>query len=59
MPLYDYDLITIGAYARGSNPKLDYAISKIELLNQFLRQGMMEKVTMTESLNALHKLLED
>lgn len=53
------DLITIGAYARGSNPKLDYAISKIELLNQFLRQGMMEKVTMTESLNALHKLLED
>jgi len=53
------DLITIGAYARGSNPKLDYAISKIELLNQFLRQGMMEKVTMTESLNALYKLLED
>ena len=36
------DLINIGAYARGSNPSIDAAIARIESVNGFLRQGVME-----------------
>ncbi len=53
------DLINIGAYAKGSNPKIDGAIQKIERMNQFLRQGMSEKVDMTQSLAELKRCLED
>jgi flagellum-specific ATP synthase len=37
------DLINIGAYAAGSNPKIDYAISKIDTANAFLRQQVDEQ----------------
>jgi len=40
------DLINIGAYAKGSNPKVDKAIKNIEIINQFLRQGMNESASM-------------
>ncbi|MEX0773124.1 MAG: FliI/YscN family ATPase [Balneolales bacterium] len=32
------DLINIGAYSKGSSPKIDEAISKIEKMNNFLKQ---------------------
>lgn len=51
------DLINIGAYARGSNPKLDRAITKIEKLNQFLRQGIMERSSTAESVGQLQSIL--
>lgn len=38
------DLINIGAYVKGSNPKIDYALSKIDQVNEFLKQGTFEKV---------------
>lgn len=47
------DLINIGAYARGSNPKIDLAISKIDSINAFLRQDMYEKSTYAESVQML------
>ncbi len=34
------DLINIGAYVKGSNPKIDRAISRIDALDDFLRQDM-------------------
>jgi flagellum-specific ATP synthase len=37
------DLINIGAYKRRSNPKIDFAIDKIDGVNDFLRQGIYEK----------------
>ncbi len=36
------DLISIGAYKSGGNKKLDFAISKIDTVNNFLKQGKDE-----------------
>ncbi|MFH2033881.1 MAG: flagellar protein export ATPase FliI [Candidatus Margulisiibacteriota bacterium] len=38
------DLINIGAYVKGSNPKIDYALTKIDEVNEFLKQGTFEQV---------------
>ena len=53
------DLINIGAYKRGSNPSIDYAIEKIESVNQFLRQDVYEKVAFEESVARLKALFEN
>ncbi len=37
------DLINIGAYAHGSNANIDYALSKIDAANAFLKQAVTEK----------------
>jgi len=47
------DLINIGAYQPGSNPDVDRALSKIDELNNYLRQGIDEKVGFKESLTRL------
>ena len=49
------DLINIGAYKRGSNPGIDYAISKIDAVNAFLMQDTMEKFEFEEE----EQMLED
>jgi flagellum-specific ATP synthase len=36
------DLINIGAYVPGSNPRVDFALSKIEAVRHFLKQGIYE-----------------
>jgi flagellum-specific ATP synthase len=36
------DLINIGAYVPGSNPRVDHALSKIEAVRHFLKQGIYE-----------------
>eukprot|EP00831_Metopus_contortus_P024318 TRINITY_DN21221_c0_g1_i2.p1 TRINITY_DN21221_c0_g1~~TRINITY_DN21221_c0_g1_i2.p1 ORF type:complete len:139 (+),score=14.87 TRINITY_DN21221_c0_g1_i2:23-418(+) len=43
------DLINIGAYAKGTNKKIDMAISYNDKLNQFLCQGIDEKCDFEES----------
>ena len=53
------DLINIGAYARGSNPKIDQAIQKYELMIPFLKQGIAESVDWRTSLTALKNILEN
>ncbi|MFH1386935.1 MAG: flagellar protein export ATPase FliI [bacterium] len=47
------DLINIGAYVKGSNPKIDYALSKIEQVNDFLKQGTFEKIDFQETVDRL------
>lgn len=37
------DLINIGAYSKGSNPDIDYAISKIKSIKEFLIQETQDK----------------
>lgn len=47
------DLILIGAYEEGSDPKVDYAIEKIEEVNTYLKQGIEESVTFDETVGGL------
>jgi flagellum-specific ATP synthase len=51
------DLINIGAYVSGSNPKIDYAISMIDKVNQFLQQPIEEKIEFDETLKRMKQLL--
>ena len=53
------DLINIGAYKRGSNPGIDYAISKIEAVNGFLVQDTMEKFGFEEEEQMLESLFAE
>ncbi len=53
------DLINIGAYKSGSNPSIDYAISKIEEVNSFLRQDVEAKFEFGESVSMLEGLFSD
>jgi flagellum-specific ATP synthase len=47
------DLINIGAYVPGSNPRVDLALSKIEAIRFFLKQGIYESANFEESLAQL------
>ena len=50
------DLINIGAYKRGSNPNIDYAMEKIDAVNGFLCQDVDEKMDFEETLERLKAL---
>ncbi|HPU29282.1 MAG TPA: FliI/YscN family ATPase [Syntrophorhabdaceae bacterium] len=50
------DLINIGAYRAGSNPKIDYAISMIDKVKVFLTQEIDKKVTIEEAINSMKML---
>ncbi|MBU4484714.1 flagellar protein export ATPase FliI [bacterium] len=52
------DLILIGAYEEGSDPKVDYAIEKIEEVNNFLKQHVDEEITLEESVETLMEIFE-
>ncbi len=47
------DLISIGAYKTGTNPKLDEAIAKIDKINDFLQQGTQESFELDETIRLL------
>ncbi|MBT4287381.1 MAG: flagellum-specific ATP synthase FliI, partial [Deltaproteobacteria bacterium] len=53
------DLINIGAYVKGSNPKIDYAIQKINDINRFLQQGLREKFMLLECEAQLEQIFQD
>ena len=53
------DLINIGAYVDGSNPKIDHAKVHIDAVNAFLRQGIHEKAPYAETIEALRGLFQD
>lgn len=50
------DVITIGAYKEGSNPRVDSAIRMMERLRAFIRQRIDEKVPFDESVRQLTSL---
>ena len=50
------DLINIGAYVKGSNPRVDRSIEYRDRLNAFLRQGITESVSWEESIKDMKAL---
>ena len=53
------DLINIGAYKAGSNKTIDFAISKIEKVNEFLVQTTDEKYDFQSEIAAPEAVFED
>jgi flagellum-specific ATP synthase len=51
------DLINIGAYVKGSNPRIDAAIRHIDAIRAFLRQAADEPADFTSSVSGLLSLL--
>ena len=47
------DLIHIGAYVKGSSPKIDEAVQKIDAINDFLCQGVFEVQSFEETIKRL------
>src|SRR5919107_761909 len=50
------DLILIGAYKKGTDPRTDLAISKADAMNAFLRQNAAEKIHPATAVNQLQKM---
>lgn len=53
------DLINIGAYKSGSNRNIDYAIQKIDAVNDFLMQKTDEKFQFEQEIDLLRALFND
>lgn len=53
------DLINIGAYKTGSNKQIDYAISKIDQVNDFLCQSTEDKYDFDEIVGALKQMFQE
>ena len=52
------DLINIGAYVKGTNPKIDHAIDCIDDINAFLKQEIGEFVSYDNSVTQLQRLAQ-
>ena len=57
--LYEHnrDLIAIGAYHRGSDPRIDEAITRWPAIDAYLRQDMHQRVSFADSVRQLQQLM--
>jgi len=51
------DILNLGAYQRGSNPRIDTAILVHDRINQLLRQGIHDGASIEETLTAMHAIV--
>jgi len=51
------DLISIGAYSKGSDPRIDQAITMLPVINFFLQQKMQEIIPYDQSLSQLQEII--
>ncbi len=60
MAVYDrnVDLVSIGAYKPGTNRKLDFALSKIDAINAFLKQDIDASFTYDQCINLMKEILK-
>jgi flagellum-specific ATP synthase len=56
---HNRDLISIGAYQRGSDPRVDAAIRLWPAMQKFLQQDLRQRVDFAASLTALASVLSD
>lgn len=47
------DLISVGAYQKGTNPKIDKSIEQIDNINDFLKQGIYEHIDYNEVVQSI------
>jgi len=52
------DLIAIGAYKSGTNPKLDEAIKKIDAINQFLIQDVNQAYDLNQTIEWMERIVK-
>jgi flagellum-specific ATP synthase len=53
------DMINIGAYVKGSNPKIDMALKKIDAVNGFLKQRQDEGVQVENAMAKVAEITQD
>ncbi|QCU90451.1 flagellar protein export ATPase FliI [Thiomicrorhabdus sediminis] len=53
----NHDLISVGAYRKGSDPEIDQAIQKYPDLNGYLSQGIKDHFSVAESISGLQSVL--
>ena len=53
------DIINIGAYVKGSNPAIDYAIRMMDRVNAYLRQDIGEKIDFAQAKEQLLALFKE
>lgn len=53
------DMINLGVYKEGTNPKVDYAIKMIDKLRGYLRQGINDKRDIIDSLQGLYFIFDE
>jgi len=51
------DMINVGAYVEGKNRRIDYAISKYDLITGFLKQGVEETNNFEEDIDKLKNMM--
>ncbi|MDD2736623.1 MAG: FliI/YscN family ATPase [Desulfuromonadaceae bacterium] len=52
------DLINIGAYKKGSNPGIDYAVEHIEQMQSFMKQAVHNPVMLEEAVKDLKEMFD-
>jgi len=50
------DLVSIGAYTPGANPRLDHALDRLPAVNSFLKQEKKKKVTISDALQNMRQV---
>ncbi|WP_404361815.1 flagellar protein export ATPase FliI [Marinobacter sp.] len=53
------DLISVGAYVKGSDPETDFAIEHIDNMRKFLRQDLGKSSPLGESIEQLHAVVPE
>jgi flagellum-specific ATP synthase len=53
------DIISLGMYKKGSDPRIDYAIEKIDEVNNFLKQGVFEEDNLENAINRMINITSD
>src|SRR5512136_1685368 len=53
------DMLNIGAYVKGSNPKIDQAVRKIDAVNSFLIQRSDERVGLQSAFSGVEELTKE
>ena len=53
------DMLNIGAYAKGSNPKIDLAVRKIDAVSSFLIQRSNERVALESAFSGIEEITKD